>query len=345
MSETTRVAVYARISEDSSGEAAGVERQLHDARELAALRGWSVVDEFHDNDVSALTGRNRPGYEALRARVARGGVDHILVWQTSRLWRNRAERARDIEALASARVGVIAVKGPSLDLSTAYGRGMAGLLGEFDTMESEVKSERVSAAAAQRARDGRPNGDLGYGWRKSADGSYEVEEAEAAVVREIVERLAARETVRAVTADLNARGVPAPKITTWGKTSVRKLALRESNVSIRVHHRGRRDESRTEGTWPPLVDRKKWEAMREVLTEPSRRTNQSVVRPGARRHLLTWGVGECGVCGGKLRVSLKGNQRWGTKQYLYLCEENGCTGRNQARVDELVRLVVIERLS
>ena len=28
----------------------------------------------------------------------------------------------------------MATKGPCLDMSTAYGRAMAGLLGEFDTM-------------------------------------------------------------------------------------------------------------------------------------------------------------------------------------------------------------------
>jgi len=62
--------------------------------------------------------------------------DTIIVFQTSRLWRNRRERAEGIEILRRAGVSVAAVKGPSLDLSSAYGRGMAGLLGEFDTMET-----------------------------------------------------------------------------------------------------------------------------------------------------------------------------------------------------------------
>ena len=53
--------------------------------------------------------------------------------------------------MQAAGVSVIATKGPSLDMSTAYGRAMAGLLGEFDTMEVEVKAERQQLAyAAQR---------------------------------------------------------------------------------------------------------------------------------------------------------------------------------------------------
>ena len=140
-----RVAIYARISEDTQGDAAGVERQLTDARELAATRGWRVIAEHSDNDISALTGKRRPGYEQILELVRAGKLDHVIVWQTSRLLRNRKERAEAIELFGHQRVGIITVKGQDLDLSTAYGRGMAGLLGEFDTMESEVKSERRQA--------------------------------------------------------------------------------------------------------------------------------------------------------------------------------------------------------
>ncbi len=63
------------------------------------------------------------------SQARRGELDRIVVFHSSRLWRNRRERARDIDALAKMRVGIMAVKGPDLDLSTAYGRGLAGLLG------------------------------------------------------------------------------------------------------------------------------------------------------------------------------------------------------------------------
>lgn len=60
----------------------------------------------------------------------------IVTYQLSRLWRNRRERAEGMDILKSHRVKVVTVKGPELDLSTAYGRAMVGLLGEFDTMAS-----------------------------------------------------------------------------------------------------------------------------------------------------------------------------------------------------------------
>jgi DNA invertase Pin-like site-specific DNA recombinase len=360
MDDGEPVLLYARISEDDGTEQ-GVDRQLEDGRALAATRGWKVVAEFVDNDISALGGRRRPGYESLLDAVQAGTGRRIVVWQTSRLWRSRRERAEGIEMLRAAACPVTPVKGPELDMATAYGRGMAGLLGEFDTMESEVKGERVARAAKQRAQQGRANGVVGYGWRRVhqhddrgvRSSSHDViHEPAAAVVREITARVLRMETLAGITADLNARGVPAPGAalrfvdkaraknnpsgTRWSRSSVKKLALRAANAGLRVHRRGEHDEAVYDAAWPALVSRADWEQVTAILSAPSRaRTN-----PGGRRHLLTWGIGECGVCAAHLRVATV-NRR----HVLYTCEASGCVGRNQMRVDEFVAAVVVARLA
>ncbi|MCW6007836.1 recombinase family protein [Micromonospora sp. CPCC 205371] len=362
-----RDALYARISEDDLGTEKGVFRQLEDGRGLSAARGGEVVAEFSDNDVSALKGVHRPGYEALMVAVAAGQVDRIIVFHTSRLWRNRRERAEGIERLRAAGVSVLAVKGPELDLTSASGRMMAGILGEFDTAESEIKGERVARAALQRAQEGRANGAVLYGWRrvyeyddqKRVVGFRDEEDPEqASIVREIVRRLREAETLRAITEDLNRRGVPAPGAghqrrrrakgqsedgARWNKTSVKKIAMRPANVGLRVHHRGRPDEVLIPANWPALVERDDHDAVVALLSQAAR-GSAVLVRPGARAHLLSWGIGECGVCSGHLRVSRKGNARYGAKKLLYICEGTGCVGRDESRVDLFVRRVVVERL-
>ena len=151
-----RGARYARISEDQIGDGHGVTNQLADQEAHAQRRGIEITATYSDNDISATYGAPRPGYTAMMEAAARGEFDVILVFHTSRLWRNRKERAEGIEILRKAGISVEATKGPSLDMSTAYGRGMAALLGEFDTMESEIKSERQVLAAQARAKAGRP---------------------------------------------------------------------------------------------------------------------------------------------------------------------------------------------
>jgi len=348
-----RAVLYARISEDTTGQAAGVERQVKDARALAEARGWTVVGTFRDNDISALTGKHRPGYSALMDAVAAGGVDRIVVFHTSRLWRNRAERAQAFELLREHRVSVVAVRGPELDMTSAAGRGIAGLLGEFDTMESEVKSERVKRAAQQRRAEGRANGPVLYGWRREyvhdeagrRIGSRDVvDEDQAAIVQEIVRRLLDGDSLNAIARDLSDRKVPTPYATqvarkrmkgatahSWIASSVRKLALRPANVGLLTHNR----KPAGRAAWDPIIDEADHAAVTALLSNPTRRI--SYVQH-ERRHLLTWGIGECGVCGGYLRVAPKSGK------LLYVCDVSGCVGRREERVDAVVEALVVRRL-
>src|SRR5690348_9922965 len=114
MSATTPAAKYLRISQDRDDDERGVTRQDKDETELAARRGLTVVETFKDNDTEATSGAPRLGYAAMMAAAQRGEFKVIIVWQLSRLWRNRVERAEGIEILRRARVSVYACKGPDL---------------------------------------------------------------------------------------------------------------------------------------------------------------------------------------------------------------------------------------
>jgi site-specific DNA recombinase len=369
-----RAALYARISQDEHGTQKGVQRQLEDARGLAEARGWDVVGEWLDNDVSAYSGATRAGYDALMAAAEAGEFDRIVVYQTSRLWRSRRERAEAMELLADRRISVAAVSGPELDLSTASGRMIAGVLGEFDTMESAVKGERVARAALQRAQEGRASGPVLYGWRRerildehgNPTSFRDVEDPEQSkIVREIVDRLLDGDTLRAISRDFNERGVPAPSGRDgvhWRSGTITKLVARPANIAKRVHHGIKRDKNGRrlprhsgpctddciigDAAWPAIVDPERHRAVVALLRDPDRRHNHA--SPG-RKHLLTGGAGCCGVCGEVLRTRKLTwtRQRTGEKvvQPTYICAGPGCTGRAQAHVDQLVGQVVVARLS
>lgn len=337
-----RAAIYCRISEDPRGLERGVRRQDEDCQALADRRGWQVVATFTDNDVSALKGQQRSGYKAMMASAQQGEIDWIVAYGLSRLWRNRRERADGIEALSQAQVGVALVKGSDIDLTDAAGRMYAGILGEFDTAESEIKAERVARAASQRAQEGRANGQCAYGWKRvyqrDEQGrvlSWEdvVDEPTAEVVRGIVSDLLAGATLRSVTARLNDEGKLSPLGKRWIPSSVRKLALRDLNIGVRTHL-----DQTYEGVWAPIVDEEQHMRVKVLLNDPRRRTQKAA----SRSHLLTFGIGSCGVCQGVLAVAKKGPP--GKKTALYVCRELGCVGRREEWVDELVIRAVCYRL-
>ncbi len=66
------VAIYARISRDPSGDMLGVTRQLEDCRAEAERRGWTVAEEYVDDDTSAYSGKTRPAYERLQRDIGDG---------------------------------------------------------------------------------------------------------------------------------------------------------------------------------------------------------------------------------------------------------------------------------
>ena len=99
---------------------------------------------------------------------------------------------------------MIATKGPSLDMSTAYGRGMAGLLGEFDTMEAEVKAERQQLAYGPRS------GKRGASATAARGPSGSTAE-ERHAIRWAADALLGGSTVSAVAREWSARGLRPPQ--------------------------------------------------------------------------------------------------------------------------------------
>ena len=74
----------------------------------------------------------------------------------------------------------------------------------------------------------------------------------------------------------------------------------------------------------------------DLFAAPERRRT----RPASRVHLLTYGIGVCGVCGGPLRMA----RRSGEPYYVCTSREE-CVGRVQKYVDQYVADTVIEWLS
>ncbi len=86
-----RAAIYCRISQDRIGAGLAVERQEQDCRALAKQLGWDVTAVHTDNDISAYSGKRRPGYEQLLADIRDERVDAVIAWHGDRLHRSPIE--------------------------------------------------------------------------------------------------------------------------------------------------------------------------------------------------------------------------------------------------------------
>jgi site-specific DNA recombinase len=330
-----RAVVYTRMSRDRAGAGLGVDRQRQECLEVADRLGWQIVGHRSDNDLSAYSGKPRPGYRALLDDLEQGRADAVLVWHTDRLHRRPVELEHYIDVCDPRGVITQTVKAGPLDLATPSGRMVARMLGSAGRYEVEHMIERTQAAKLQAATAGRWKGGrrpLGF----EADG-VTVRQGEAAEVRRATEDLLAGMSLSAIARDWNARGVTSATGGGWTPTQVRQLLARPRNAGL-MEHRG---EVVGPAEWPAIVDEPLWRAVRALLADETRRTTT-----GNARRWLGGGLYRCGVCGAPLRASSAGTGRAGGGHApAYRCEHGAHVVRRCRPLDAFVEGVVIERLS
>ena len=113
-------ALYTRISQDATGERAGVTRQLDDCSTLAKKIGATVVAHFDDNDISAFNGKTRPGFEAMLEPLKRGEADTVIVWHPDRLYRSMKDLERLIDVVDTNDITIRTVNGGDMDLGQLH---------------------------------------------------------------------------------------------------------------------------------------------------------------------------------------------------------------------------------
>src|SRR6266498_1022392 len=193
---TGRVAaIYARVSSERQRQDETIASQTVGLRELALERGLLIPEDlvFEDEGFSGAT-LTRPALERLRDHAADGCFEILLCHAPDRLARRYAYQVLLLEELARAGVEVVFAKEPERG-----GTPEDELLRQFQGMIAEYEraqiAERTRRGKLHRARGGSQAVMSGapYGYRyvkksEHMEGFWEVNEAQAQVVREVFDR-------------------------------------------------------------------------------------------------------------------------------------------------------------
>jgi site-specific DNA recombinase len=324
----TSAIAYCRISLDQTGEGAGVARQQQDAKALADVRGWKIVDVIVENDTSAAGRKARPGFERLMGAVEDGSTKVVIAWSLDRLTRNRRDTLRLIEACQKHGATIALVRGSDMDMSTPAGRMTADILAAVARGEIETKSDRHKRALRQAAEQGRRvSGRRPFGYE---DDGVTIREPEAQAVRDAYQWLLDGISLGRIARRWNADGLYTPQSShLWTGDTVGTCLRKPRNTGLRAHN----GEIISEAQWPALVDRETWHAAMAIMKDPNR------LSPRGNQRMLT-GAALCGVCEGPIHAAGNGGYP------VYRCATStGHFSRKAEPVDEFVAEVMIARLS
>ncbi|OWY18274.1 hypothetical protein B6V73_00205 [Thioclava sp. JM3] len=310
-----RAAIYARYS-SSLQKATSIEDQIAMARRECERNGWTVVEIFEDRE---KTGRNmrRPGFQAMKAAVARGEVDVVVIEALDRLTRKVVDALSQFDLLQFQGVELHSVKEGELEFFSVLVGGIGAQ--QFSEMIG-AHTRRGMQGAVSRGR--LHTSAYGYRKREAAEGlNREIDPEQAEVVRRIFRETADGRSATAIAKALNADRIPAPKGGTWDASSIRgrkdrcegilnnRLYVGEASVcrfGRRYHPEtgakavfATEDDTVTE-TFDALriVSQDLWDQVQAELATRTQRATSTGNPQAARRskHLLS-GLMVCGCCG------------------------------------------------
>jgi site-specific DNA recombinase len=269
-----RAGIYLRISRAADGSTLGVDRQLPPCKKLCADRGWTVVEVYTDNDISAYRRKRRPDYERLLLDAEAGHIDTIVAWHPDRLSRDPdIDNVRLIDLAEYRGTQLATVLAGDHDLSSPTGRMMFRQLGILARYESEHRAERNRLKHEELARAGKPNGGgRPYGFKQDRV-THEPEEVKA--IQQAAQRLLDGDQLSEVARDGG-----------WDYKTLKRVLLSPRVIGQR-EHRGQVYPA----SWKPILTPEEQAALRLLPA-----MNKTAPTQPVRKYVLT-GLLVCGRCG------------------------------------------------
>lgn len=296
--------IYARYS--SAGQRdESIEGQIRECTEYAERNGFRIINTYADK---ALTGRTdkRPAFQQMIADSDKQIFKAVICWKTDRFARNRYDAATYKYKLRKNGVRLYYAR-------EAVPEGPEGIILEsvmegFAEYYSANLGENVKRGNYDSALQFKTLGKKVFGYRRSAEDTYEIDPETAPIVRRIFAEYDAGRRSKDIVADLNRDGYCTTKGNPFNTTTLCRMLKNEKYIGIYEFK-----DIRAEGTIPALIDRAQFDRVQKRLAryKHSPRVHEDV------RFLLT-GKLFCGHCGSAMTGD-SAISHTGARHYYYTC--------------------------
>lgn len=210
-----RVAAYARVSTSSEEQLTSYEAQVKHYTEYIQSKEhtdhWQFVDVYTDRGITGVSTAKREGFNRMIQDALAGKIDLIITKSVSRFARNTVDTLTTIRKLKEHGVEVYFEE---QNIYTMDGKGevLLTIMSSIAQEESRNISENVTWGMRKRFADGKVS--MPYkqfmGYRRGKNGTPELVEAEAQIIRTIFRRFLEGSTPAIIARELNAAEIPCP---------------------------------------------------------------------------------------------------------------------------------------
>lgn len=307
----SRAVIYARFSSERQRDES-IEDQMRVCAEYAERNGIEVVRTYADRAISGRTD-HRPQFLQMVHDASMLDIQAVIVYKLDRFSRDQYDAAIYKKQLSVS--GVRVVSATENVPETPEGIILEKLLEGMAAYYSANLAQNVKRGMEGNALNGKVNGVPPYGYRKGIDGRFEIDEEQAAVVREIYDRYNyGNETAAAISRDLASRGVKSFRGTPCTSRMVRDILKNEKYTGLYKW-----GDVVIPGGMPAIIDDEDYALAQAPRERRVHKSSHGYVLAGRVR---------CPRCG-KYHAGTSGTSRHGRTYYYYRC---GCCQISEAKL-------------
>ena len=225
-----RVAAYARVSTDEEEQLSSYEAQVdYYTRYIQSNPEWTFVEVYADEGLSGTNTKKRRNFNRMIDDALAGKIDRIVTKSVSRFARNTVDTLTTIRKLKEKGVGVTFEK-ENIDTLDSKGELLITIMSSLAQEESRSISENVTWGWRKRISDGKVSVAYSHflGYEKGEDGSMQVVESEAKIVRQIYGMFLDGQTPSSIAAFLTKQRISTPAgKEKWQSSTVKSILTNE----------------------------------------------------------------------------------------------------------------------
>ena len=300
--------IYSRVSTEDQNNT----RQIEELKAYAKYQKMKVLKVFEEIISGASKGADRRGFKEMLEFVDNNEIDHILIWELSRLGRSMIDVLNNIETFSERKINIFIKKEGMNTLDDRKRKStmvtmLISILSGFAEMERDsIKQRSISGIRHNVLNGGAGTGIIkAYGYEAIEKKLY-VNAGEAKIVRLMFAKYLSGLGTSAIAKYLNSKEIPTRFATVYAEKEIsNKVGFRKKGMDFRwvdgtVYsilknsiYKGERKHKGEVFMVEPIVDTQTFERVQVRLRENFNKNSSKVIYQNPLKAILKCGHPEC----------------------------------------------------